>query len=189
MVLLVIDVCTCTTALATVILTTFNIKYLYFLKSVSLVFGAFACDLLLLILVPPFGWFIFIIWVFVLVCLLYGKSQHILQCYQEILPSISHSTSHAFNVLCNWFQEILPSISQFTSHAFNVLCNGFQKILPSISHSTSHAFNVLCIWFQENFLSRSIWRTPSQASNGSDPTQSSNVPKEEVVVSTPIVSS
>uniref|UniRef100_A0A2N9GJI9 Uncharacterized protein n=1 Tax=Fagus sylvatica TaxID=28930 RepID=A0A2N9GJI9_FAGSY len=52
-------------ALAAVILTTFNPSYLPFLKSVSLISGAFACDCSYLIVVPPFGWFIFTIWVHV----------------------------------------------------------------------------------------------------------------------------
>jgi hypothetical protein len=142
MVLLIIDVCTCTIALAAVILTTFNTSYLPFLKSVSLISGAFACDLLILIIVPPFGWFIFTIWVFVLVCLLYGKYQYILQCCQEILQSISHSTFDAFDVLCNWFQQ--------------------------------------------NFLSQSIRRIPSQASNGS-PMLTPIVPEEQGMSLAPIV--
>jgi hypothetical protein len=121
MVLLIIDVCTCTIALAAVILTTFNPSYLPFLKSVSLISGAFACDLLILIIVPPFGWFIFTIWVFVLVSLLYGKYQHILQRCQGILRSISHSTSNAFNILCNWFQPnfLSQSVRQIPSEASN----------------------------------------------------------------------
>ena len=135
-VLLVIDVCTCTIGLATVILTTFNTKYLYFLKSVSLISGAFACDLLLLILVPPFGWFIFTICVSILACLLYGSYQEILKCCQEIQSSISHSTSQAFEVLCNRFQQ--------------------------------------------NSLFQSIWRTPSQAFNGS-PMLTPNMPEQEGV--------
>ena len=121
MVLLIIDVCTCTIALAAVILTTFNTSYLPFLKIVSLISGAFACDLLILIIFPPFGWFIFTIWVFVLVSLLYGKYQRILQCCQGIFRSISHSTSDAFDVLCNWFQPnfLSQSIRQVPSQASN----------------------------------------------------------------------
>ena len=130
MVLLIIDVCTCTIALAAVILTTFNTSYLPFLKSVSLISGAFACDLLILIIVPPFGWFIFTIWVFILVCLLYGKYQHILQCCQGILQSISHSTSDAFDVSCNWFQHnfLSQSIRRLASQA----SHGSPMLTPNV---------------------------------------------------------
>jgi hypothetical protein len=121
MVLLIIDVCTCTIAFTAVMLTNFNVSYLPFLNSVSLISRAFANDLLILIIVPPFGWFIFTIWVFVLVCLLYGKYQHIFQCCQEILRSISHSTFDAFDVLCNWFQQnfLSQSIKQIPSQTSN----------------------------------------------------------------------
>ena len=130
MVLLIIDVCSCTIALAMVTLTTFNTSYLPFLKSVSLISGAFACDLLILIIVPPFGWFIFTIWVFILVCLLYGKYQHILQCCQGILQSISHSTSDAFDVSCNWFQQnfLSQSIRRLASQA----SHGSPMLTPNV---------------------------------------------------------
>ena len=68
-------------------------------------------------------WFIFAIGVLVLICLLYASCQQILKCCQEILQSISHYTSNACHILCNWFKN--------------------------------------------NFPFQSIWRAPSQASDGS----------------------
>ena len=105
MLLLTIDVCTCTIALAAAMLQTSNPRYIPFFKSVCLISGAFASDLLLLILFPPFGWFVFIIFVFILICLVYGSYEQILNCSQEFLGSISSCTSHCIHILCNWFQE------------------------------------------------------------------------------------
>ena len=107
MLLLTIDVCTCTIALATAMLQTSNPRYLPFFKSVCLISGAFASDLLLLILVPPYGWFVFVVCVFILIYLVYGSYEQILNCSQEFLGSISNCTSHAIHILCNWFRENL----------------------------------------------------------------------------------
>ena len=106
MLLLTTDVCTCTIALATAMLQTSNPRYLPFFKSVCLISGAFASDLLLLIL-PPYGWFVFIVCLFILIYLVYGSYEQILNCSQEFLGSISNCTSHAIHILCNWFRENL----------------------------------------------------------------------------------
>uniref|UniRef100_A0A7N2MZG0 Uncharacterized protein n=1 Tax=Quercus lobata TaxID=97700 RepID=A0A7N2MZG0_QUELO len=88
-------------------LQTSNRRYLPFFKSVCLISEAFASDLLLLILVPLFGWFVFIICVFILIYLVYGSYEQILNCSQEFLGSISNYTSHAIHTLRNWFRENL----------------------------------------------------------------------------------
>uniref|UniRef100_A0A7N2L9Y8 Uncharacterized protein n=1 Tax=Quercus lobata TaxID=97700 RepID=A0A7N2L9Y8_QUELO len=87
--------------------------YLTFFKNVCLISGAFACDLLLLILVPPFGWFIFAVCVSVLVWLLYGSYQVILKHFQEILRLVSESASQAFHIFCDWFREgpLIPIVA------------------------------------------------------------------------------
>ncbi|KAK4592973.1 hypothetical protein RGQ29_017207 [Quercus rubra] len=60
--LLILNVCTCTISLAMIIvLPTSNKTHLSFFKNVFLFSGVFACDLVLLVLIPPLGWFIFII--------------------------------------------------------------------------------------------------------------------------------
>ena len=109
MLLLTIDICTCTIALAAVMLQTSNPRYIPFFKSVCLISGAFASDLLLLILVPSFGWFVFIVCVFILIYLVYGSYEQILNCSQEFLGSISNCTSHAIHILCNCSKRIFNS--------------------------------------------------------------------------------
>ncbi|KAL4632459.1 hypothetical protein ACB092_04G052400 [Castanea dentata] len=64
MVLLIIDVCTGAIALAMVTLPNSHNSSLLLVEFVCLICGAIACDLLILILVPPFGWFMFIICAF-----------------------------------------------------------------------------------------------------------------------------
>ncbi|KAK4598303.1 hypothetical protein RGQ29_015678 [Quercus rubra] len=98
MLFLIIDVLTCFIALVMIVLQISNQRYLTFFKNVCLVSGAFACDLLLLILVPPFGWFIFAVCVSILVWLLYGSYQVILERFQEILRLVSESASQAFHI-------------------------------------------------------------------------------------------
>ena len=119
MLLLIIDVCTFTIALAMTILPTANRTHLSLFKNVCLISGAFACNLLLLILVPLFGWFIFTIFLFVLVWLLYGLYNQILQCCKKILEPMWHSISEAFHSLCDRFRDIFQSIWQTPSQAFS----------------------------------------------------------------------
>uniref|UniRef100_A0A7N2N057 Uncharacterized protein n=1 Tax=Quercus lobata TaxID=97700 RepID=A0A7N2N057_QUELO len=97
MVLLIIDVCTGTTALAMVTLPTFRNSSLFLFEIVCLISEVFACDLLLLILVPPFGVFMFIICAFGLVYILYGAYLKILNSYQEILKSMRQEPSQTSN--------------------------------------------------------------------------------------------
>ena len=97
MVLLIIDVCTGTIALAMVTLPTFYNSYVFLFEILCLISEAFACDLLLLILVPPFGMFMFIIFAFGLVCILYGSYQRIINSCQEILKSMRQEPSQTPN--------------------------------------------------------------------------------------------
>ena len=97
MVLLIIDVCTGTIALAMVTLPTFRNSSLSLFEIVCLISEVFACDLLLLILVPPFGVFMFIICAFGLVCILYGTYPKILNSCQEILKSMRQEPSQTSN--------------------------------------------------------------------------------------------
>ena len=90
MVLLIIDVCTGTIALAMVTLPNSHNSSLLLVEFVCLICGAFACDLLILILVPPFGWFMFIICAFGFVCILYSS-------YPQILESIWQAPSQTPN--------------------------------------------------------------------------------------------
>ena len=129
--LIIIDVFTCIVALAVTILSATNTSYHLFFKSVCLISGAFACDLLLLVLYPPFGWFIFTICVLVLIYLLHSSYQQILKCCKEILQSISHYTFNAFHILCNWFKQNFPSqsIRRAPSQAFD----GSPMLTPNIT--------------------------------------------------------
>ena len=113
MLFLIIDVLTCFIALVMIVLQISNQRYLTFFKNVCLVSGAFACDLLLLILVPPFGWFIFAVCVSILVWLLYGSYQVILERFQEILRLVSESASQAFHIFCDWFRQgpLIPIVA------------------------------------------------------------------------------
>ncbi|KAK4562284.1 hypothetical protein RGQ29_004953 [Quercus rubra] len=97
MVLLIIDVCTGTIALAMVTLPTFRNSSLFLFEIVCLISEVFACDLLLLILVPPFGVFMFIICAFGLVYILYGTYPKILNSCQEILKSMRQEPSQTPN--------------------------------------------------------------------------------------------
>ena len=97
MVLLIIDVCTGTIALAMVTLPTFRNSSLFLFEIVCLISEVFACDLLLLILIPPFGVFMFIICAFGLVYILYGTYPKILNSCQEILKSMRQEPSKTPN--------------------------------------------------------------------------------------------
>ena len=196
MLLLIIDVCIFTISMALTILPTFNRTHLPFFKGVFLISGVFACDLILLMLVPPFGWFICTICASVMVLLLYRSRRQILKLCQEIIESLWHSTSEALHGLCDWFQQSFQSILQCqeilepmwhsTSEAFYGLCHWLQQsfqsvrrcqeILEPMWHSTSEAFHNFCDWLQQSFAS--IWT----ASNGfSMPTP--NMKEKHVVAS------
>ncbi|XP_030962253.1 uncharacterized protein LOC115983660 [Quercus lobata] len=90
MVLVIIDVCTGTIALAMVTLPNSHNSSLLLVEFVCLICGAFACDLLILILVPPFGWFMLIICALGFVCILYSS-------YPQILESIWQAPSQTPN--------------------------------------------------------------------------------------------
>ncbi|KAK4601260.1 hypothetical protein RGQ29_010716 [Quercus rubra] len=98
MLLLIIDVCIFTISMAVTILPSFNRIHLPFFKGVFLISGVVASDLILLMLAPPFGWFIFTICASVMILLLYRSRREILQHCQEILKPMWHSTSEAFHV-------------------------------------------------------------------------------------------
>ena len=116
--LVILNVCTCTISLATIIvLPTSNKTHLSFFKNVFLFSGIFACDLVLLVLIPPLGWLIFIISTSVLVWLLYGSHNQILQCCRQTLKTIWHSTSMAFHSLCEWFSQSFHSVWRAHSQA------------------------------------------------------------------------
>ncbi|KAL4610460.1 hypothetical protein ACB092_08G051700 [Castanea dentata] len=91
-------------------LPTSNKTHLSFFKNVFLFSGVFACDLVLLVLIPPLGWFIFIISASVLVWLFYGSNKQILQCCRQTLETMRHSTSKAFHNLCEWFPQSFQSV-------------------------------------------------------------------------------
>nr|POE96736.1 hypothetical protein CFP56_43462 [Quercus suber] len=117
MLLLIIDVCIFTISMAVTILPTFNRTHLPFFKGVFLISGVFAYDLILLMLVPPFGWFIFTICASVMVLLLYCSRKHILGRCQEILEPMWHSTSEAFHSLYDWFRQSFQSVWMAPSQA------------------------------------------------------------------------
>ncbi|KAK4592977.1 hypothetical protein RGQ29_017209 [Quercus rubra] len=93
--------------------------HLPFFKGVFLISGVLAYDLILLMFAPPFGWFIFTICASVMVLLLYRSRREILQCCQEILEPMWHSTSEAFHSLCDWFRQNFQSIWTAPSQASN----------------------------------------------------------------------
>ena len=113
MLFLIIDVLICIIALVMIVLQISNQRYLTFFKNVCLISGAFACDLLLLILVPPFGWFIFAVCVSVLVWLLYGSYQEILERFTKILQLVSDFASQAKHIFCDWFWQgpLIPTVA------------------------------------------------------------------------------
>ncbi|KAL4599895.1 hypothetical protein ACB092_11G159500 [Castanea dentata] len=113
MLLLIIDVCIFTISMAVTLLPTFNRTHLPFFKGVFLISGVFACDLILLMLVPPFGWFICTICASVMLLLLYRSRRQILELCQEILESMWHSTSEALHE--NWTLLNSRTISRIPS--------------------------------------------------------------------------
>ena len=120
MLLFIITVINYAIALVGISQPTPNISYLPRLRLACLIFGAFTCgDLLLQILVPSFGWFIFVLCVCISLLLLCDSWQQILQCFQQIFLSINQSTSQAFNKLCDQFQNSFESLFQAGYRAFN----------------------------------------------------------------------
>ncbi len=117
--LLIIDVCIFTITMVMIMLASSNKSRLHLLKIVFFISGTFACNLLLLILVPLFGWFIFTIFVFVLVWLLYGSYNKIPQYCQDIHEPIWHSTSKAFYNLSGKFRQSFQSIWKTPSQSSN----------------------------------------------------------------------
>ena len=107
---LIIDVVTFTTSFAAWVLATSNRNSPLFFKSVCLILGALACDLLLFILDPILGWVIFGLGASILVYLLYGSYKQIFKSCQENLQSI-----------LNWFRNKFQSqsICQASSQASN----------------------------------------------------------------------
>ena len=127
-------------------------------------------DLLLLILIPPFRWFIFTICVFILICLVYGLYKQILKCNQEFLGSISNYISHAIHILCNWFREsfqfqkmasILWSI-QWISHVQR------DRHTSCWIYQLSQLFSTFCLLDASVNLSKSSSTHPSIPSNRSN---------------------
>ncbi len=84
-----------------------NTGYLPILKHVHSIFVTFACGLLLVILLPPFGWLMVVICASMFVKLLCGSHEQILECITQ-----------AFNILCDWFQNSFQSLCQAVSGAF-----------------------------------------------------------------------
>ena len=114
-------VCVLAYAIALVVVSqpTPNTSYLPLLRDVCFIFGAFACDLLLLMLVPPFGWLILGLCVCMSIRLLFYSYQQILQCFQQIFQSFNQNISKAFKILCCWFQSSFKSLCRAASRAFN----------------------------------------------------------------------
>lgn len=94
-----------------------NTSYLPILRRVCFIFGAHSCDLLLLIIVPPFGWLILVLCVCMSLQLLYETHQQILLCFQQIFQSINQSTSKVFNISYDLFQNSFQSQFQAASRA------------------------------------------------------------------------
>jgi hypothetical protein len=109
MLLFIIAVHVYAIALAGISKPTPNTSYIPILRRVCFIFGAFACGLLLLILVPPFGWLILSLCACMSAKLLYDSYEQILKCFQQIFRSINQSTSQEFNILCGWFHKIVSN--------------------------------------------------------------------------------
>lgn len=95
-----------------------NTSYIQILRRVCFIFGAFACGLLLLLLVPPLGWLILILCVCMFVQLLCDSHEQILEYFQQFFQSINQSTSQGFNILCGWSQDCIQTLCQAGSKAF-----------------------------------------------------------------------
>ena len=119
MLLFIIVVFVYTLALAGISQPTSNKSYLPILRRVCFISGAFACDLLLMILVPPFGWFILELCICMFVQLLFESRQLILCWFEQTFQSIKRFTSQAFNILGGWFQNSIQSLHRATSRAFH----------------------------------------------------------------------
>ena len=118
MVLFIVAIFVYAVALVAINQLTPNTSYLPILRRVCFIFGAFACDLLLLILLAPLGWLILIICVGMSIQLLCDSYQQIFQCFRQIFKSFKQSTSKAFNKFCDWLLNSFQSLCQ-TARAFN----------------------------------------------------------------------
>ena len=110
---LIIDVVTFTTALAAWVLATSNRNSPLFFKSVCLILGALACDLLLFILNPILGWVIFTLGASTLVYLLYCSYKQIFESYQENFQSISNWLKQKFSQIFEFCRDNIQSVSNW----------------------------------------------------------------------------
>ena len=111
MLLLIIAVCIFTISMVVIKLPNFNKIDLPFFKGVFLISGVLACDLILLMLAPPFGWFIFTICASVMVLLLYRSRREIQKFLNQCgTPLLRHSTVYVigFDRVSNQFGQHLP---------------------------------------------------------------------------------
>ena len=152
---LIIDVVTFTTALAAWVLATSNRNSPLFFKSVCLILGALACDLLLFILNPILGWVIFALGASTLVHLLYGSYKQIFESYQENFQSIS-----------NWLKQKFPQIFKSCQENLQPVLNWFEQKFQNIFEPCRENIQSVSNWFEQKFNSQSISQTSSQASNG-----------------------
>ena len=118
MLLFVIAVLVYTIALAGMSQLTSNTSYLPLLRRACFIFGAFSCDLLLLILVPPSGWFILILCVCMSVRLICDSHGQILQCFQQIYQS-SISLLQRYSTYCAAGSKIVSDhyVNQLPEHS------------------------------------------------------------------------
>ena len=113
---LIIDVVTFAEALAAWVLATSNRNSPLFFKSVCLILGAVACDLLLFILNPILGWVILALCASTLVCLLYGFYKQIFESCRENIQSVS-----------NWFRQ------KFQFQSISQASNGSLMLTPNVT--------------------------------------------------------
>ena len=146
-----------------------NTSYLPILRCVCFIFGAYSGDLLLLIIVPPFGWLILVLCVCMSLQLLYKTHQQILLCFQQIFQSINQSTSKVFNISYGLFWNSFQSQFQVASRASKSSSmptanssekqvkemgqNGFLPIFHKLSSKMSYIWNCLgkCPCFETRF--------------------------------------
>ena len=101
----------------------------------------------LFMLVHPFGWFIFTICAFVLVLLLYCSHKQILQCCQESLQPMWHSTSEAFHSLCDWVGHSFQSVWTTASRASIASSMRTPNVVGPINNvQGDHKFRIQYIW-------------------------------------------
>ena len=127
-----------------------------FFKSVCLILGALACDLLLFILDPILGWVIFGLGASILIYILYGSYKQIFEYCQENLQPVSNWFKHKFQQIFESYQENLQSVSNWFEQRFKLIFKSCQENLQSVLN-----------WFRHKFQSQSISQASSQVSNGS----------------------